>query len=70
MPVFRMDNTEGYAQAELDAMNRAFKYLVAACPCSADSKSWRDRLAERVQLLFDQGWRGGELIKRADRLEG
>ena len=70
MARFRKDNTEGYEVSELGEMNRAFEAIFAACPVSNDTKSWQDALAERVQFLFDQGWRGDELIRRADALPG
>lgn len=65
---FRMDNTDGYTQAELNEMNAALDEMIARCPVSSDSKSWQDNVAERVHFQFDAGFRGEKLIEMVDRL--
>jgi hypothetical protein len=65
---FRMDNTEGYSQADLDALNEAFDYLANECVLDPDHyniKSWHDHIVERLLTRYDGGDRGPALISVA-----
>jgi hypothetical protein len=65
MTRFRMDNTEGYNQAELDALNEAFEEVMnntydpaqqaAGYYDSIEYKSWQDHVAETLLARFDAG---------------
>jgi hypothetical protein len=61
MPRFRQDNTEGYSDADLVALNEAYEQAMAdnysegLVPDSIEYKSWQDHVAERVQADFDEG---------------
>lgn len=58
MKRFRMDNTDGYSQPELDEMNQAFEQIMAdnydpdslanGYYDSIEYKSWQDHIAETI----------------------
>ena len=69
---FRQDNTEGYSDADLAALNAAFEEVINA---NADLwandtspsrdlafKSWQDNVAEEFLFRYDQGRRGDALL--------
>jgi hypothetical protein len=69
---FRQDNTEGYSDADLAALNAAFEEIMNA---NADLwandtspgrdlafKSWQDNVAEELLFRYDQGRRGDALL--------
>lgn len=68
-PRFRLDNTTGYAQSDLDALNRAFETIMddsadvwAGWFMTGDAfKSWQDHVAERLLARYDAGERGESL---------
>lgn len=57
MDRFRMDNTEGYSQSDLDALNAAFEQELAdsITDWMDDStlRSFEDHVAEQVQQAYD-----------------
>lgn len=64
MARFEMDNTEGYSQSDLKALNEAFDYLTnerVLDPDKYDVKSWHDHIAERLLVRYDAGDRGFKL---------
>jgi hypothetical protein len=65
---FRQDNTQGYDDADLAAMNEAFERSVnmrlgQPGKVSDLHPSLLDRLAEEVQFAFDQGFRDYQLVR-------
>jgi hypothetical protein len=66
MQRFRQDNTEGYSDADLVAMNEAFERSVnmrlGGKICGLNP-SLLDHLAEEVQFAFDQGFRDYQLVR-------
>lgn len=64
MKRFRMDNTEGYSQPELDRLNDAFERIMAndynpeahadGYYDSIEYKSWQDHIAEQLLNADDQ----------------
>lgn len=70
MTKFRTDNTEGYEQSDLDALNSAFDDIMAEnasawCMASphrpGDYQSWQDHVAEKLLSAYDSGLRGEDL---------
>lgn len=55
MPHFTADNTDGYSQSDLAALNRTFNAAIASVePLSDDiRKSYEDYVAERILAEFD-----------------
>lgn len=54
MARFRMDNTEGYGQGDIDELNHAFDSCINAGGMDvADDKSWQDHIAEQLLSLYD-----------------
>ena len=56
-PRFRLDNTEGYSQADLDRLNEMFDREIAAADIEPDDKMayglFKDYIAEQVQQMYD-----------------
>lgn len=57
MDRFRTDNTEGYSQSDLDALNAAFERELASSDTEwmddITRKSFEDHVAEQVQQVYD-----------------
>jgi hypothetical protein len=68
MDRFRPDNTEGYSQEDLAALNAAFEFVMRHHP-SIDHRTdtvefamWQDDVASLLLERYDAGERGEELI--------
>lgn len=54
MERFRMDNTAGCTQDQIDELNRRYRAILASLPNDeAECKSITDRIAEQVLTEFD-----------------
>ena len=62
---FRMDNTEGYTNADLEALNAAYETILAREPIDwpegMEFKSWADHVCETLLFRYDSGLRGEAL---------
>lgn len=66
MTRFRQDNTDGYSDADLAALNEAFDEIVSAnydYRHDANCKSWQDSVAEKLLARYDNGVRGDALTR-------
>ncbi len=68
MTQFRMDNTEGYSQDELDVLNEAFEIAYAAYGVPADAhedfvSDTRQYIGEKVESYWMPGMTADELVK-------
>jgi hypothetical protein len=61
---FRQDNTEGYSDADLAALNQAIGYILEANQIT--EKSAVDAAEADVLFLYDQGLRGLDLLQAYD----
>jgi hypothetical protein len=66
MTRFTQQNTEGYSDADLEALNAAFDHITGSVRMGADRYDislWHDHVAERLLARYDAGERGVKLAR-------